>query len=82
MKSQRSVVMFSHRLYSVTYFWSFHNTEDTKTTERFYVTDPKSSGGPPRPPRGYFNILTFSLYMGPLFYGEFADFTILYLYSI
>jgi hypothetical protein len=35
-------------------------------------------GGPPRPPRGYFNILTF-LYMRPLFYGEFADFTILYL---
>jgi hypothetical protein len=26
------------------------------------------------------DILTF-LYMGPLFYGEFADFTILYLHS-
>jgi hypothetical protein len=36
------------------------------------------TGGPPRPPRGYFNILTF-LYMGPLFYGELADLTILYL---
>jgi hypothetical protein len=29
------------------------------------------------------DILTFNifLYMGPFFYGEFADFTILYLYS-
>jgi hypothetical protein len=31
-------------------------------------------GGPPKPPQRYFNIF---LHMRPLFYGKFADFTIL-----
>jgi hypothetical protein len=38
----------------------------------------RKPGGPPKPPRRYYNILTF-LYMRPLFYGEFAVFTTLYL---
>jgi hypothetical protein len=59
------------RIYPTGSLWRRQSQQSFNTLTPFYF--PSHSLGPPRPPRGF---LTF-LYMRPLFYGEFVDFTIL-----